>query len=99
MESVSEREISVMNRYRELLADRYPKKVSERYLKHLEVLEKDYPNAVTYREMETYLMTAASVQGGIPAVLRLIRRWRNEYPTRKKMQEMLTRTEKQIRDM
>ena len=99
MESVSEREISVMNRYRELLADRYPKKVLERYLKHLEVLEKDYPNAVTYREMETYLMTAASVQGGIPAVLRLIQRWRNEYPTRKKMQEMLTRTEKQIRDM
>ena len=64
-----------------------------------DVLEKDYPNAVTYREMETYLMTAASVQGGIPAVLRLIQRWRNEYPTRKKMQEMLTRTEKQIRDM
>ena len=47
---------------------------------------------------EAYAL-AASVQGGIPAVLRLIRRWRNEYPTRKKMQEMLTRTEKQIRDM
>ena len=99
MDALGEEDIKVIDQYRDLLKDRYPKELLGLYVIHLESLTQEHPSSRVYSDMERYLQSASAIRGSIMPLMRLIRSWRQEYPTRVKMQEMLDKTEKKLMEM
>ena len=99
MDTLVKEDIKVIEQYRDLVKDRYPKDLLGLYVIHLESLTQEHPSAKVYSEMERYLLSASTIKSSVMSLMRLVSSWRQEYPTRIKMLEMLDKTEKKIREM
>ena len=99
MDTLVKEDIKVIEQYHDLVKNRYPKELLGLYVIHLESLTQEHPSARVYSDMERYLLSAFQIKGSIMSLMRLISSWRQEYPTRIKMMEMLDKTEKKLGEM
>ena len=82
-------EIDTVNRYRKMLADKYPEDFISMYEKHLRKLETRSPSASLYETMREFLMIIVSIPTGKERARKIIVEWNGKYPTRKAMRKML----------
>ena len=66
---------------------------------YLLALEEQYTSAAVNNQMKEYLPVLASIKGGRTDAMRLIDRWKRQYPSRKDMQEMLEDVTKKLNEM
>ena len=94
MDTLKDSPVNETDKYLPVLKDRYPKEVRKIYMNHLHRLIQRSPGSYLYNEMEKYLQTAASLEGGRKEVLALCDQWIETYPSRKAMIRMLQRVKK-----
>lgn len=93
---LKDRPIQELDAYRDILAEHYPDEMFAIYMNYLQELEKQRPGKTLYRQMKQYILFTSRIKGGEKSVLKLIREWQRQFPTRKLMQEMLRETRQLI---
>ena len=99
LESMNGRPIEEINRYRDILIEKFPNEMRKIYMDYLLALEEQYTSAAVNNQMKEYLPVLASIKGGRTDAMRLIDRWKRQYPSRKDMQEMLGDVTKKLNEM